>query len=287
MPVTSSGEIALIADIEAEFDQTGTEDISLFQARTDAGLSSGEVAMTDFYGLSDSVAPSVSNYTVNAVNYQQMRVYGNVTSDGGAPVTQRGFYFGTSSNYANNPKYSVGSGTGIFNRYFTGLSGSTTYYYTSYAINSVGETRSATASRSTSATPIFVYGNWGYSSGGSAGANLGPFSGTTYWGSWSARFTVTSTTLPSNGYIPSNSPVICGNTANSFYGASYATANCKAVPTQINGGPVNQQVSTSSNIYFSGSVTTRPSGSHSYASAYISGNYVLSLTGSARTFTIS
>ena len=53
MPITGSGQIALIADIEAEFDQTGTTDISLQQARDDAGLSSGEVSMTAFYGLSD------------------------------------------------------------------------------------------------------------------------------------------------------------------------------------------------------------------------------------------
>jgi hypothetical protein len=38
MAITSSGQIALIADIEAEFDQTGTTDISLIQARSDAGL---------------------------------------------------------------------------------------------------------------------------------------------------------------------------------------------------------------------------------------------------------
>ena len=54
MPITDSGQIALIADIEAEFDQTGTEDISLFQARDDAGLSAGEVAMSDFYSQSNS-----------------------------------------------------------------------------------------------------------------------------------------------------------------------------------------------------------------------------------------
>ena len=53
MPITGSGQIALIADIEAEFDQTGTTDISLEQARDDAGLSAGQVSMTDFYGLSD------------------------------------------------------------------------------------------------------------------------------------------------------------------------------------------------------------------------------------------
>jgi hypothetical protein len=51
MPITPSGPIALIQDIDAVFDQ-GTEDISLLDAAVLAGLPSGEVAMTDFYGLS-------------------------------------------------------------------------------------------------------------------------------------------------------------------------------------------------------------------------------------------
>ena len=51
MAITSSGQIALIADIEAEFDQTGTTDISMIQARNDAGLGSGEISMFGFYEL--------------------------------------------------------------------------------------------------------------------------------------------------------------------------------------------------------------------------------------------
>ena len=51
MPIVSSGQIALIEDIDATFDQ-GTDDISLNSAAALAGLPSGEVSMTDFYGLS-------------------------------------------------------------------------------------------------------------------------------------------------------------------------------------------------------------------------------------------
>jgi hypothetical protein len=51
MPITPSGPIALIQDINAVFDQ-GTEDITLLDAAVLAGLPSGEVSMTDFYGLS-------------------------------------------------------------------------------------------------------------------------------------------------------------------------------------------------------------------------------------------
>lgn len=151
MPITSSGQIALIADIEAEFDQTGTEDISLFQARDDAGLGDGEIAMTSFYGQSDAVAPTVSTSSATSVTINSMQANGSVSSDGGASITQRGFYFGTSSNYASNTKYSVSGTTGSFNRSFTSLSSSTTYYITAYAINSVGESVGSTVSQATAA----------------------------------------------------------------------------------------------------------------------------------------
>jgi|MEHZ01.4.fsa_nt_MEHZ011256762.1_15 hypothetical protein len=148
MPITSSGQIALIADIEAEFDQTGTTDISMQQARDDAGLS-GEIQMTDFYGLSDALPSSVSTGGVNT-GTTTASVLGTVTDDGGATVTERGFYFGTSSTFSNNTKFSVGSGTGQFTKNFTGLSSGTTYYSTAYAINSTGETRGGTANGTTS-----------------------------------------------------------------------------------------------------------------------------------------
>jgi len=150
MPITSSGQIALIADIEAEFDQTGTTDISLFQARDDAGLDAGQVAMTQFYNQSDVALPTVGNAGVSSISASSMVISGNVTNDGGGTVTQRGFYFGTSSTATNNGKYSVGSGTGGYSRTMTGLASSTTYYYAAYAINAAGETVVGTSSASTS-----------------------------------------------------------------------------------------------------------------------------------------
>lgn len=149
MPITSSGQIALIADIEAEFDQTGTTDISLFTARDDAGLTAGEVAMTDFYGLSDAAVPTVVTNAASSVATTSMTLNGNVTADGGATVTSRGFYFGTSSTYSSNTKYTSGSGTGAFTLNRTGLSQNTTYYITAFAVNSAGESVGSTVSQKT------------------------------------------------------------------------------------------------------------------------------------------
>jgi hypothetical protein len=148
MPIKTSGPLALIADIEAEFSQ-GDNNISLAQAGVDAGLNAGDLGMFEFYGLSDAVAPTVNTDSTASVNTVQMRVYGTVSSDGGGTITQRGFYFGTSAYYGYNTKYSVGGTTGSFNRLFTGLNSNTTYYYTAYAINSAGESIGPTRSQAT------------------------------------------------------------------------------------------------------------------------------------------
>ncbi len=151
MPITGSGQIALIADIEAEFDQTGSTDISLTTARDDASLSDGQVSMTDFYGLSDAVAPTVSTYSSTSITSSSMNIRGNVSSDGGATITERGFYFGTSTTATNNTKYTVSGTTGNLNRSMTGLNSSTTYYVFAYATNSAGTTIASMVTVATSA----------------------------------------------------------------------------------------------------------------------------------------
>lgn len=150
MPIVSSGQIALIADIAAEFTDLGTSNVSMSAAASQAGLAAGEIQMTDFYGLSDVALPTVGNSGTSSITSSSMVISGNVSNDGGGTVTQRGFYFGTSSTATNNTKYSVGSGTGSFNRTMTGLSSSTTYYYAAYAINSAGETVASVSSATTS-----------------------------------------------------------------------------------------------------------------------------------------
>ena len=158
MPITSSGQIALIADIAAEFTSLGSTDVSMDGARAEAGLTAGEVQMTDFYGLSDAVAPSVTTNAASSVGFTSMVANGNVTSDGGGTITQRGFYFGTSSTYSSNTKYSVSGTTGAYTRTFTGLSQATTYYITAYAINSAGESVGSTVSQATSFNYTFSNG---------------------------------------------------------------------------------------------------------------------------------
>lgn len=151
MPVTSSGQISLIADIEAEFDQTGSTDISLEQARADAGLPSGEVNMFAFYGLADAVPPTVTVQSSSSVVSGGFTANGNVTADGGAGVSERGFYIGTSTTATSNTKYTVSGTTGAYTYSISGLSASTTYYVFAFATTTAGTTITSYVSTTTSA----------------------------------------------------------------------------------------------------------------------------------------
>jgi uncharacterized protein (TIGR02145 family) len=64
---------------------------------------------------------------------------GNITSDGGSPVTARGVCWSKTTNPTiNNNKTTDGTGTGIFTSNITGLTGNTKYYLKAYATNSEG-----------------------------------------------------------------------------------------------------------------------------------------------------
>lgn len=66
-------------------------------------------------------------------------VGGNITDDGGRPVTARGICYGTSQTPTIDGDHTEdGSGTGTFSHNITGLSSSTTYYARAYATNRNG-----------------------------------------------------------------------------------------------------------------------------------------------------
>jgi uncharacterized protein (TIGR02145 family) len=101
-----------------------------------------------------NVIPSVSTTTVSNVTAISATTGGNVTQDGGAPVTMRGVAYGTSSSPTiSGAITNDGTGTGVFTSTLTGLSPSTTYYVRAYATNSVGTSYGNEVSFSTG-TPI-------------------------------------------------------------------------------------------------------------------------------------
>ena len=84
--------------------------------------------------------PSVITVSCSMRGDNNVVVGGNVTSDGGATVTERGICWGRT----NNPTIGVdssrvfGDGTGAFTAVLTNLEPGMTYYYRAYAINAVG-----------------------------------------------------------------------------------------------------------------------------------------------------
>jgi hypothetical protein len=158
MAVPSSGQLRLRADIANEVDGDATgSNVALGTLADTAGFTNPPDTMAEFYGYTACTVPSVTTNSSDNQTVNSMRINGNVTNDNGCAVTDRGFYFGTSSNYASNSKFSVGSGTGSYNSTRGSLSSSTTYYATAYAINSEGESRGSTVSSATS-TPITYTG---------------------------------------------------------------------------------------------------------------------------------
>ena len=108
-----------------------------------------------------AVAPKVVTKEVKDVDDQSATVQGEVTSDGGAEVTERGVVYGTSENpTVENSKVVGGSGTGMFTCNLTGLQPNTKYYVRAYAVNkkgtAYGEQVSFTTLEEVSATPEYV-----------------------------------------------------------------------------------------------------------------------------------
>ena len=84
------------------------------------------------------IAPTVTTNMVSNIDSVSAICGGNVTSDGGATVTERGVCWSTSPNpTVNNGHTTNGTGIGSFISHITGLTVVTTYYVRAYAINSV------------------------------------------------------------------------------------------------------------------------------------------------------
>ena len=107
--------------------QQGLPGQGLFLSQTGIPMWSGPAFAT----LTTNVATSVTNITAISG--------GNITSDGGTPVTARGICWSTSPNpTVANDSTRNGVGTGTFTSNISGLLGSTTYYVRAYAINTSG-----------------------------------------------------------------------------------------------------------------------------------------------------
>ena len=117
----------------------GTEYFYTAYAINSAGTSYGnEQSFTTL-----AVAPTASTTAASNITSTTATLNGNITSDGGATITARGFVYATSNanltieNTAADTVIVSGT-TGVFNSAITSLTAGTAYFYTAYAINSAG-----------------------------------------------------------------------------------------------------------------------------------------------------
>ena len=114
--------------------------------------------------LRDDGGVSVTKPTVNTGEVSEVLETtavcgGEVTADGGAPVTARGVCWSTLQNPTVDDSHTVdGSGTGSFTSNITGLTAGTTYYVRAYATNSAGTAYGDEVSFITEATTPIVHG---------------------------------------------------------------------------------------------------------------------------------
>jgi uncharacterized protein (TIGR02145 family) len=104
--------------------------------------------------LNPPVLATVTTTAISNISGTSATTGGNVTSDGGAPVSVRGIAYGTSVNpTTSNTATTDGSGTGVFSSSLTSLTPATTYYVRAYATNSVGTAYGNSTSFSSLAPP--------------------------------------------------------------------------------------------------------------------------------------
>ncbi|CAD5267481.1 MBG domain-containing protein [Imperialibacter sp. 75] len=86
--------------------------------------------------------PTVTTTAADLIGGTYASLGGNVTSDGGGTITDRGIVYSTSPSPAigdgRGEQVAIGTGSGIFSQTVSGFSLSTTYYVRAYAINSAG-----------------------------------------------------------------------------------------------------------------------------------------------------
>jgi hypothetical protein len=177
--------------------------------------------------------------TTVSSTYTSAQLGGNITSDGGATVTERGVVYSLTTNPTTaNTKVVIGSGTGAFSQAVTGLTTSTTYHVRAYAINSQGTSYGSELSFTTAA---FCGGNI---IGSGYGTN--PISAMALDNNWKI---VTlpqgysySETLPYNAYVPKTSslaPVYLDVNGYTVSGSTYYWIAPKSDASALIGGGAN------------------------------------------------
>ncbi len=206
-----------------------------------------------------AVAPTASTTAATAITSTTATLNGNITSDGGAAITARGFVYATSNtdltieNTAADTVIVSGT-TGTFNSAITSLTAGTMYYYRAYATNSVDTTYGEVQSFTTSA-PV---------------APTAPTASTT------AATTITSSTATLNGDITSD-----GGATITARGFVYATSNTDLT---IENTAADTVIVSGTTGTFNSAITSLTAGTMYYYTAYAI-NSVDTTYGAVQSFT--
>ncbi|HBQ82564.1 MAG TPA: hypothetical protein DD745_06755 [Bacteroidales bacterium] len=91
------------------------------------------------FKTADPVVPTITTTAVSEITTSTATSGGDVTADGGAPITVRGVCWNTSTGPSiSNSKTTDETGTGSYSSSISGLAPGTTYYVRAYATNSAG-----------------------------------------------------------------------------------------------------------------------------------------------------
>lgn len=135
----------------------------------------------DFTTLQSVSAPTVITLEVTSPTQTTATGNGNVTDDGGSPITERGVCWGTNHNPDLNGSYNscTTNGTGTYQVSMTGLTPGTTYYVRAYARNEAGLSYAENEVSFSTGTQQYTV-TVSASTGGSAhvGSPTGPTTGT-------------------------------------------------------------------------------------------------------------
>ncbi|MHA7830196.1 MAG: T9SS type B sorting domain-containing protein [Flagellimonas sp.] len=132
--VTFNGDI----DVSGNPDFTNIDEVWIEAADINFYLDN-----VDYVIPSTVVMPTTTTSAASSITATGATLGGEVTNNGGAAVTARGFVYSSTDNTPTIGETGVtqvtdGSGTGVFGEAISGLSASTTYYFQAYATNSQG-----------------------------------------------------------------------------------------------------------------------------------------------------
>lgn len=150
------GEVRIIY-VDAEVDATGGTETTSNGFRIHTFTSSGTFQVTAL----NATAPVLTTTAASGVTPLSATLNSNISSDGGATITHRGFAWGTNSILANGDTATtteISASTGNFSQNVSGLIAGVTYYFRAYAANSVGTTTASNNGSCTTGVCSFTAG---------------------------------------------------------------------------------------------------------------------------------